>query len=369
MGARLSALIIKELLAILRDPRGRVVLIVPPILQLVVFAFAATLEVKDVALAVLDHDRGHWASELVGRFEGSPTFGEIRHIGSVGEIRGLVDNQEVIAVAQIPQDFSADIAARRAASLQLILDGRRSNAAQIVQGYVAGIVQGLNADIAAAQGRPGPPSTLIGRSWFNPNLDYQWFTVPSLIGTIGLLLGISVTALSIAREKELGTFEQLLVSPLRPAEILFGKTVPSLLIGLFHGTIFLLIAIHAFGIPYTGSIWLLYGSLAVYLVSVIGIGLFISTLAQTQQQAFLGAFVFAAPAILLSGFATPVENMPDWLQDLTLINPLRHFLVIVNGLFTKDMPLATVAANAWPLTVIALVTMTLASWLFRRRLG
>jgi ABC-2 type transport system permease protein len=369
MGPRLAALVVKELLAILRDPRGRAVLIVPPILQLLVFAFAATLEVKNVALGLLDQDRGPWASELVSRLEGSETFSEIHRIASVGEIRDLVDNQVAIAAVHIPQRFSRDIAAGWPAEVQVILDGRRSNAAQIVQGYIARTVQGLNADIAVARNSPGPPSALVVRSWFNPNLDYQWFTVPSLIGTIGLLLGISVTALSVARERELGTFDQLLVSPLTPAEILVGKTVPSLLIGLFHGTLFLLIATLAFGIPYTGSVLLLYGSLAIYLVSVIGIGLFISTLAQTQQQAFLGAFVFAAPAILLSGFATPVENMPDWLQQVTVINPLRHFLVIVNGLFTKDMPLATVATNAWPLVAIALVTMTLATWLFRRRLG
>lgn len=369
MGTRFYALVVKELLAILRDPRGRMVLIMPPILQLLIFAFAATLEVKNVSIAILDQDRGAWSMELIERFRGSPTFDEITFIDSVGQIRGLIDDQLVMAVVHIPQNFSADIAAGRPVDIQMILDGRRSNAAQIVQGYAARIVQGLNQDIAEALNRPGPPSALIMRSWFNPNLHYHWFTVPSLIGTIGLLIGISVTALSVAREKELGTYDQLLVSPLKPFEILLGKTAPTLLIGLFNGTVFLLIGHLAFEIPFTGSIGLFYISLALYLVSVIGIGLFISTLATTQQQAFLGAFVFAAPAILLSGFATPVENMPDWLQDLTLINPLRHFLVIVNGLFTKDMPLATVAENAWPLATIAAVTMILASWLFRRRLN
>lgn len=369
MGARIAALVVKELLAILRDPRGRAVLIVPPVVQLVVFAFAATLEVKNVALGVLDRDRGPWASELVSRFEGSPTFGTVFRLASVADIRRVIDSQQAIAVLHIPPGFSADIAAGRPTDLQLVLDGRRSNAAQIVQGYVARIVQALNAHIAAGRGVSGPPSALVTRSWFNPNLEYQWFTVPSLIGTIGLLIGISVTALSVARERELGTFDQLLVSPLTSMEILAGKTVPSLLVGLFHGTLYLLIATFAFGIPFTGSVALLYGSFAIYLAAVIGIGLFISTLARTQQQAFLGAFVFAAPAILLSGFATPVENMPEWLQTATLVNPLRHFLVIVNGLFTKDMPLETVAPSAWPLAVIALVTMTLAAWLFRRRLG
>ena len=368
MGGRLIALIVKELLAILRDRRGRTVLIVPPILQLFLFAFAATLDVKSVSMAVLDQDRGRWAHELVERFAGSPTFTEIRSVAGPAEIRALIDAQEVILVVQIPQGFSGDIEAGRTTAVQLILDGRRSNAAQIVQGYAAEIVQGLNSAIAAENGRPGPPSLLVVRNWFNPNLDYHWFTVPSLIGTLGLLLGLSITALSVARERELGTFDQLLVSPLQPAEILIGKTVPSLIVGLVNGTIFLLIAALIFRIPFTGSVLLLYASLTVYLVSVIGVGLFISSLSKTQQQAFLGSFVFAAPAILLSGFATPVENMPDWLQAFTQINPLRHFLVIVNGLFTKDMPAQTVFENAWPLALIALVTMTSAAWLFRRRM-
>lgn len=369
MGSRIRALVIKELLAILRDPRGRAVLIVPPILQLFIFAFAATLEVTNVSIAILDQDRGRWAQELVLRISGSPTFTQVRMVEGQPEVRPLIDTRQVLLAAQIPPGFSGDIVAGRPTAMQLVLDGRRSNAAQIVQGYVTAIVQGLNADIAAEAGRPQPPGALVVRNWFNPNLDYHWFTVPSLIGTIALLVGISVTALSVARERELGTLDQLLVSPLRPAEILIGKTVPSLLVGLVHGTLFLAVATLVFGIPFTGSLWLLYASLALYLVSVIGIGLFISTLAQSQQQAFLGAFVFAAPAILLSGFATPVENMPDWLQTATVINPLRHFLVIVNGLFTKDMPAATVAESALPLALIALVTMTLAAVLFRRRVA
>ena len=368
MITRLTALIVKELLAILRDPRGRMVLIVPPIIQLFIFSFAATLEVKNASMAVLNQDRGQWADELVQRFKGSPTFGKIQYITSMAEGKDLIDTQEVMLVLHIPQDFSGAIEAGRPVAVQLVLDGRRSNAAQIVQGYAAQITRELNQNITTEQNRPEPLSTLIVRNWFNPNLDYHWFTVPSLIGSIGLLLGLSVTALSIARERELGTFDQLMVSPLQPFEILIGKTVPSLIVGLVQGTIFLLIAAVVFRIPFTGSILLFYASLTIYLISVIGIGLFISSLAQTQQQAFLGAFVFAAPAILLSGFATPVENMPDWLQHFTVINPLRHFLVIVNGLFTKDMPAATVLENAWPLVLIALVTMTSAAWLFRRRM-
>lgn len=368
MRTRIIALAIKELLAILRDPRGRMVLVLPPIVQLLVFAFAATLEVKNVNMAVLNQDRGKWSFELVQRFVGSPTFRRVAYLESVADIRRRIDRSEAIMVLHIPQTFSADIEARRPAAVQIVLDGRRSNAAQIVLGYATRIVNGLDREIALAQGRSGPSSILVARNWFNPNLEYQWFTVPSLIGMITLLVGLAVTALSVARERELGTFDQLLVSPLQPWEILIGKTVPSLLIGLFHATLYFAAAVLAFRVPFTGSALLLYVSMVIYLISVIGVGLFISSLAQTQQQAFLGAFMFAAPAILLSGFASPVENMPDWLQHLTIVNPLRHFLVIVNGLFTKDMPVGTVAANTLPLVLIAIFTMTTASWLFRRRM-
>ena len=360
------ALIVKELVTILRDRRSRMVLIGPPLFQLFLFGFAATLEVKNVSLAILDQDHGYWARELTRRFAGAPIFTTIRSIPGMADIRPLIDRQKVILVVNIPQHFSADIKAGRPAKVQVILDGRRSNASQIVQGYVAVIVQNLDRDIARAQGLPPPPSVIVARNWFNPNLIYRWFTVPNLIGTIGMVLGLSVTALSIAREREIGTFDQLLVSPLTPTEIIIGKTIPSLLVGLLNGTVFLLISKFLFEIPFTGSLLLLYAGLTLYLLAVIGIGLFISALAQTQQQAFLGSFVFIAPAILLSGFASPVENMPDWLQTFTLINPLRHFIVIVNGLFTKDMPFETVLTNAWPLALIALVTMTSAVWLFHR---
>jgi ABC-2 type transport system permease protein len=368
MGGRILALIVKELRAVLRDPRARIVLVVPPILQLLIFSYAGTLEVKNVSVAVLNEDGGKGAHELVQRFAGSPTFMHIQFLSSVADIGSVIDVQKAILVVHIPQNFSSDIAAGRTAPLQLVLDGRRSNAAQIVLGYVNRIVDQMDRDIAAATGEPAPSSLIVARNWFNPNLEYQWFTVPSLLAIITTLAGLTITALSVARERELGTFEQLLVSPLKPFEIIIGKSVPSLIIGLFHATLFLLAAVFVFGIPFTGSLPLLYASLVAYLVSTIGIGLFISSIAKTQQQAFLGAFLFMSPSILLSGFASPIENMPQWLQYLTLLNPIRHFLVIVNGLFTKAMPADVVFANAWPLVAIGLVTVSSATWLFRRRM-
>ncbi len=222
----------------------------------------------------------------------------------------------------------------------------------------------MGADIAMTG---AAPAGVITRHWFNQNLNYRWFTVPSLIGLIGLLVSLVVTAQSVARERELGTFEQLMVSPLRVHEILIGKTVPPVLIGLFHSTLFILAAIFLFHVPFRDSLGWLYVSILFFLISIVGIGLFISSLAQTQQQAFLGSFLFASPAILLSGFAAPVDNMPHWLQIFTLINPLRHFLEIVKGVFLKDLPPAEILNNCLPLALIALATLSVAAWLFRAR--
>jgi ABC-2 type transport system permease protein len=368
MWQRIRFLVIKELLALWRDPRSRAILIVPPLVQLIVFSFAMTQEVTAVRMAVFNQDLGMQSRELVARFAFAPYFADVRALKSDGEIRGALDSADAIAVLRIGEDFSRDIAAGRPAQIELLLDGRRSNAAQIVEGYATDIVQTYNADLISADDLAHPPSVLVARSWFNPNLTSRWGTVPGLIGTLTMLLGMVVTALSVARERELGTFEQLLVSPLRPIEILIGKAVPAFLIGIGEASLILVVAVLALGVPFVGSLWLLYAGMAVYIVSVIGIGLFISSLVSTQQQAILGAFTFFAPAILLSGFLTPVENMPWWLQPLTLGDPMRYFTVISRGVFLKAMPAAEVAQNLWPMAVIAFVTLAVATWLFGRRL-
>ncbi|MDB4976612.1 MAG: hypothetical protein JWN48_4953 [Myxococcaceae bacterium] len=364
---RIIALIVKELLAILRDPKGRLVLIVPPIVQLLVFANAATLEVRNVDVAVLDQDRSHYSHELIARIEGSPTFHRVLHVASESELEQAIDRRRVLAAVHFGPSFSRDLYARRPTKLQVILDGRRSNTAQIVAGYLTQIVEQLAAESSLSVRRQ-PAPVIVARNWFNPSLDFKWHTVPGLVAVISLLIGLLVTALSIARERELGTFDQLMVSPLRTHEILLGKTVPPLLVGLFHTTVFILAAVFIFEVPLRGSLLLLYGSALFYLAALIGIGLFISALSSTQQQAILGAFLFAAPAILLSGFATPLENMPGWLQPLTLVNPLRWFLVIVKGVFLKALPFSEVARNTLPLALIALVTLSSAAWLFRHRM-
>lgn len=366
MWTRLSALVIKELLVILRDPRGRAIITVPPLIQLLIFSFAATLEVKNVDLAILNQDAGHAGQELVQRIGGSPTFRSLLRVEDPVALRTAIDRQRVLAAIQIGPTFSRDLAARRPANVQIVLDGRRSNASQIVAAYLGQIIDRFGLD--AAHGRPPALPPIAARSWFNPNLEFTWFTVPGLIAIIALLVGLIVTALSVARERELGTFDQLMVSPLRTHELAIGKLLPPMLIGTVHVTLYILAAALLFRVPLRGSVLLLYLSAELYIAAVAGLGLFISSLCATQQQAILGAFLFVAPAILLSGFATPIENMPAWLQPITLVNPLRYFLVIVRGVFLKALPPVEILRNALPLLAIALGTLASAAWLFRRKL-
>jgi ABC-2 type transport system permease protein len=318
-------------------------------------------------MAVLNEDYGTAARDLIARFEGSTNFAKVTYLRGEADIAPAIDSRSVLMVLHLGPDFSRRLEGGMPAEVQLILDGRRSNAAQIVAGYAQAIFDRFERELAATRRTPPPPSVVTARIWFNPNLETTWNTVPALVAILTTLMGLVVTALSVARERELGTFEQLLVSPLDPHEIVIGKTVPALIIGLTEGTVMLLVGIFVFRVPFQGSFVLLYLAMTVFLAAVIGVGLFISSLATTQQQGILGAFVFMVPAILLSGFATPIENMPEWLQTLTLANPLRYYVAIIKGVFLKGMPAAIVVQLLWPLAVIALATLSAATWLFRHR--
>ncbi|AMV70965.1 ABC transporter permease [Desulfuromonas carbonis] len=366
MFGRIYTLIVKELLALLRDKKSRFVLIVPPLVQLFVFSFAATMEVDNQTLAILNLDRGRPAQVLAARFAAASNFRTILPLQRPEQVVPLIDRQQAIAVLSIPADFSANLAAGRPAPVSFIVDGRKTNAAQIVQGYAQRIVNQYRAEVTSGV---GPPAVeLVVRNWFNPNLTFRWYTVPSLVCILTTLIGVLVTALSVAREREMGTFDQLLVSPLHPLEILAGKALPALLVAVAEGSFMILAAVVLLRVPFEGSLLLLYASMVVFLAAVIGVGLFISALSMTQQQAILGTFVFLVPAIILSGFATPIENMPEWLQLLTYANPLRYFMVVVKGIFLKDIGAALVWSMTWPLALIAAVTLGSATWLFRRRM-
>lgn len=368
MPGRIAALIVKELLTLVRDRRSRTLLIGPPIAQLLIFTFAATLEVKNVSLAVHNQDSGRHGLEIVQRLSGSTTFTNILFVRSEAEIAERVDSQAVLAAVSIPQDFSRRIAAGEPGRVQIILDGRRSNAAQIVSGYITQLVTQYSREKERERPGVGALPVVAERNWFNDNLLYIWFTVPSLVGILSMIIALVVTALSVARERELGTFDQLLVSPLMPWEILIGKTVPAVIIGLLEGLLIWAVGVQVFQVPFAGSFALLFFTILLFILSIVGVGLFISALAKTQQQAILGAFVFLVPAVTLSGYASPVENMPEWLQRATWFNPLKHVLITLKGLFLKDMPFVEVWANTWPLLIIGTGTLILSGWFFSRRL-
>jgi ABC-2 type transport system permease protein len=363
---RMSAMIRKEFLAVLRDKRSRITLIVPPILQLVLFGFAATLEVKNITLGIYDRDHGAWSQEIVDRLAGSPNVKRLVRLDSERAVDQAINDQKVIAVVAFGQTFSADIAAGRPAVVQGIFDGRRSNASQIVGSYLTNIVASVGAQVRASLVEHAGSS--IVTNWFNPNLDFLWFTMPALVVTIAALSVLSVTAQSIARERELGTFDQLLVSPLRVHEILIGKIAPALALGVFNASIYAVLIPLVFRVPFTGSVLLFYVALVCYLTALIGVGLLVSILSQTQQQAFLGMFLSTVPLILMSGYAAPVDNMPGWLQIVAQADPLKHFLVVSEGVFLKGMPAGDVLANTWPLILIAAITLTGSARFFRSRL-
>ena len=362
---RLRAQFIKEVLSILRDPRSRMVVLVPPLAQLLIFAFAATLEVRNVDIAVHNQDAGRWSHELVTRLERAEFVNQIHHVANNQQLQGLIDEGKVMAALEIPVDFSRAIAAGDSGRVQLLVDGRRSNSGQITVAYLSAIAAEVGAEANPEAALAAP---VVVRNWFNPNLVYRWFIVPGLSGILAFFSALLITSLSIARERELGTFDQLLVSPTSTPEIIISKSLPALAIGTGLGLMMIAAGIVLFQIPFSGSFGLLLISLVLFILSVVGIGLMISAVSATQQQAILGAFAIGVPAVLMSGFATPVENMPTLLQWLAQAIPLTHFLVIVQGSFLKALPLGDILASLWPLAIIALVSLTMATVFVRGRL-
>lgn len=368
MFSRVIALTIKELLALLKDPRSRFVVVGPPIIQALVFGYAATFDLNNVRYAIYDEDRSIASRELQARFRGSRNFREIATLDHAGDIAPLVDARRALLVVHIPETFSRDLMAGRQAALQLIVDGRNSNTALVALNYARNIVTTFSQDWRRRQAGADPPAQVIARAWFNPNLETRWFITSGLVGLLTLVVTMLVTSLSVAREREQGTFDQLLVTPLNPVEILLGKSLPGFLIGFAEATMMIGIVVFWFEVPLRGHLMILYASLGVYLLSAIGVGLMISSLSVTMQQGLLGAFLFLVPAILLSGFATPIRNMPEIVQTLTLVNPLRYFMIVVRGVFLEDMPADLLWSQLWPMAIIGAATLTAAAWLFRRRL-
>jgi len=365
---RVLALTVKELLALLRDAASRAVLIGPPIIQLLVFGYAATFDLKHVPFVVYNQDQGKLSRDFIASFEGSPSFHLIRIVLNQNELGRAIDNQSALMAMDIGPNFTSDIERGRATHVQLIFDGRDSNTAALAMGYAQSIVTTFNQTQVAILGGNPPSTVLLERAWFNPNLDSRWFIVPGICGILTLLVSMLTTGLSVAREREMGTFDQLLVTPLRPTEILLGKALPGFIVGFAEGTFIVLMSIVWFHVPFTGSVLGLYVGLFCFLLATVGIGLMISSLAVTQQQGLLGVFLFMVPAIVLSGFATPIANMPRIVQYCTLLDPLRYFLIVLRGSFLEGAGASLFWPQYWPLAVLGLVSMIVASKLFRRRL-
>lgn len=368
MWRRIRALMTKEFLALLKDKRSRTVVFVPPLLQLLVFGYAASFDLNRIPFAVYDEDHSLASRDLVARFAGSPNFRRVATLTSDQEITPLVDAKRALLVLHVGPQFSRELLSGRPGPVQVIIDGRNSNTAAVLLNYVNTILAGFNAEWQSRSGGAPALARLETRAWFNPNLLSRWFIVPGIVGLLTLVVTTLVTALSVAREREQGTFDQLLVTPFRPGEILLGKALPGFLIGLAEATAIILIATLWFQVPLRGSLLTLFVGLFCFLLSTVGMGLMISSLAVTQQQGLLGAFLFLVPSIILSGFATPIANMPYWVQQLTLINPLRYFLVILRGVFLQGTPFELLLGQFWPLVLIGAVNLLLAGFLFRHRL-
>lgn len=369
---RIITIIYKELMVLLENRQSRLMLIVPPLMQIIIFAWAATMEVRNVDVAVLNQDTGRWSREIIQRVSGSPTFTHIFYLRGQNDVRPALDTRQALCVLVFDAEFSRKVERGEPAEFQVLLDGRRSNAAQITASYLAEIVAGAaeTTPAAATALRAGglPAVTLTPRFWFNPNLEFRWFFLPNLVGMVSFVLSLVITGLSVAREREMGTFDQLQVSPASATEIAIAKLLPGGIVGLVHATLFLFIVHWGFGVPLVGSAALFYAAMLLFTLASSGMGLMISSLCATQQQAFLGAFALAVPCILISGTITPVSNMPDFLQWLSAITPIRHFLVLTQGIFLKGLSMQAAFDSAWRIAVIAAVCATVSVWMFRRKL-
>ena len=366
---RIIALAHKDLLAMFKDPRSRFSLIVPPILQCLIYGYAATFDLSHVPYAVFDQDRSAASRQLIAKLDGTGVFDRVAELRRAGAIADIIDRQQVVLVLQIDRNFQRKLESGLAAGVQVIGDGRNSNTAGTAIGYLNAIVAAFNAEWQAGHGGNVAPISIVTRAWYNPNLETRWYMIPALIGMLTLLQTLMLTAMSVAREREEGTFDQLLVTPIRPAEIMVGKALPSMFVGTAQATSVLLVAQLWFGIPFAGSFMTLYAGLCLFLLAAVGMGLLVSSIAATMQQAMLFAFVLVMPFSLLSGLTTPIGNMPLVLQYFTVINPLRYAIEITHRVYLEGAGFAQLWPQLWPLALIATFTLSAAAWMFRSRLN
>lgn len=372
---RVRFLFFKELIQVFRDRRLRITLILPPIFQLIIFGYAANLDVQHLPMAIRDLDQSVDSRELISRFGSSKYFDIIAYPVHLKEIEGLIKKGKITFSMEIPSGFSKKIKKGETVAIQILVDGTESNTALIALGYVSRILSEYSNQVIFSRlnqegmGRFEEVGVeLEPRIWFNPNLESRFFYVPGVIASIAFLIPIILTAQAIVREREMGTLEQIMVTPIRPWELILGKTLPFAMIGFLDILLIAFIGVFWFKIPFRGNLFtLLFGSL-LFLTSSVGIGLFISTICTTQQQAQISTFFFVMPAFILSGFAFPLENMPQWLQYFTYISPLRYFLIIIRGIFLKGIGLSVLWPHMGALAILGGFMIALSSMRFQKRL-
>ena len=364
---RILALTRKELLAVLKDRRSRNSLLIPPIVQSLIFGYAATYDLNHVPYALLDQDHTAASTELAAGLDGSGIFDRVADLQRESDIKRFIDDKRALLVVQIKQDFERELLGGQGAEVQVIADGRNSNTAGIAMAYVNGVVAQFNSNWQRDHSLAGPPLTVVERAWYNPNLETRWYMIPGMIGMLAMIQTMMLTSMSVAREREQGTFDQLLVTPFRPFEIMAGKALPSMFVGTVQATGVLLVSQLWFRIPFAGSYFTLYAGLLLFLLAAIGIGLLISSLAATMQQAMLYSMLAVMPFSLLSGLTTPISNMPRALQYLTDVNPLRFAIDITRRVYLEGSSLALLVPDLLPLAAIATVTLGASAWIFSRQ--
>ena len=376
MFERIKHMLIKEFIQVFREPRMRRVIFVTPIIQLLVFGYAVTTDVRNVVTVVMDYDNSVWSRELVARFVKSGYFDVVAWVESDRVAQEMIDRGDAQAVLRMNKGFGEEIEGGRTGALQIILDGTDSNTAGIVLQYSTRIVSTLSQQILVkrftqARGAVRLPGQveLHARAWFNENLESRNFFVPGVIATIVTIITLMLTSMAVVREKEIGTMEQLIVTPIRPVEFILGKTIPFALIAYADVILVTSVGVFWFDVPIRGSLVLLFLATGIYLLTALGIGLFISTVSRTQQQAMMSTFFFLMPAILLSGLMFPIANMPEIVQWLTYLNPMRYFLVIIRGIFLKGIGFDILWPQLVVLAILGACVMGLSVARFRKRLG
>jgi len=376
MWERILTILRKEFRSIFRDPRMRMVIIGFPVFQTLIFGYAVSLDVRHVQLAVVDHDNTPASRTLVARFTGSDFFDAAAFTLDDDEARQLIDSAKASAILQINAGYEQNLHGGRTTPVQVIVDGSDSNTARFVANYAAAIATAANTEIildrtlrqAGRNVRAGGVD-LRPRAWFNADLESRNYYVPGIIAMLVMLIALMLTSMSIVREKEVGTIEQIMVTPIRPVEFIFGKCAPFAVIGFLNVCMVTAVGIFWFGIPFRGSFPLLLLGTALFLLSTLGIGLFISTVSQTQQQAMMTTFFFFFPAMLFSGFIFPVSNMPLVIQYLSLLDPLRFMLVIVRGIFLKGVGLDILWPQFAALLALGVAVMAIAVSRFHKTLA